>query len=110
MDGAVRVRVPRITALLAAVLCGFALLAPPSADTAAGAVNTGNHLVKVVTAGAAHQQTPTLRLDQPPVLGTEGQSSVGRGSSTATATSAEITTSCTVDSPRTRGPPEHGCC
>lgn len=97
------------TAILAALLCAVALLAPSTAQAATGAGHTSIHAVKVVALGPTHQHPHTSRLDQPQPLSTAGQARHVPVSGTATATSSTISSLATVDSPRTRGPPAHGC-
>ena len=97
------------TALLAAVLCAFALLAPTTAGAATGTAHTRIHLVKAVAAGSAHQNASAPRADHPSVVSAPAGPSVGRTFGTATATSATIPPSYTADLPRMRGPPAHGC-
>lgn len=109
MDGPVQASARRNAALLAAVLCAVALLAPTTAKAATGQTHTGVHLIKVVAAAAANQQVLNLRPDQPHVLSAASQPSLRWASSATTATSATIARSCTADSPRMRGPPAHGC-
>jgi hypothetical protein len=109
MGGPVKASTARTTALLAVVLCTLALLAPTTAMAATGKVDTGIHLVKVVTANATHPHVLNLRLDQPHVLSAGGRPSVGWAFEAATGRSATIARSCTADSPRMRGPPAHGC-
>jgi hypothetical protein len=108
-DRRVKPSVARTTALLATVLCAFALLAPTTAAAVTGNAHPGIHLVKAVAAGPAHQHASALRADQPSVVRAGGGSSVGWAVRAATTTSATITPSCTADSPRMRGPPAHGC-
>ena len=60
-DRGVKASAARTTALLATVLCAFALLAPTTAKAATGKANTGIHLVKVVTVGSPNQHAMTLR-------------------------------------------------
>lgn len=109
MDGPAKASAPRTPALLAVVLCTLALLALTTAKAATGTARTGVHPVKIVAAGSPQHHGLTVRLDQPHVLGAASPPSVGRASRASTATSATITPSCTVDSPRMRGPPAQGC-
>ena len=109
MSGTTQASVSRATALLATVLCAFALLGPAAATAATGQAQTGIHLVKAVTAGTLHQNAVSLRADQPHVIGTASAQSTGWAAAASTATSATIVPSCTADSPRMRGPPAHGC-
>jgi hypothetical protein len=109
MNGATRASVSRATALLATVLCAFAILGPTTARVANGDAHTSIHLAKAVTAGSSHQNALTLRADQPHVISAGSAQPTRWATARATATSATIIPWFTADLPRMRGPPVHGC-
>ena len=99
----------RTTAVLSALMCVIALLAPSTATAAAGHARAHLHAATIVAAATVHLHAPALRPDQPHLLSPAVHPRHSVAVARVTATSATITTSRTVDSPRMRGPPMHGC-
>lgn len=97
------------TAILAALLCTLALLAPSTAQAATAPAHTTVYVVKIVAAAAAYQHAPAFRLDQPQPLTAAGRARHVAVFGAATATSSTISSLATVDSPRMRGPPADSC-
>jgi hypothetical protein len=112
MDGAAgtALRRSRATAICAALLCVFALLAPAAAR--AGTVHSthpGHHALRLVAFAAVDHPSHGVRLDQPHLIGTATDSRDVTRFAALTAKSSSIASPATVDSPRTRGPPVDGC-
>jgi hypothetical protein len=111
MDGTLgrSVRRARPAALLGALLCIIALLAPSAARGTTGHARSHVHIAAIFEVGFSYQHLPALRLDHPQLLGAVACTQHLPAFGTATATSSKIAIAATVDSPRMRGPPADGC-
>lgn len=111
MGGAARTSIRRtgVTAILAGLLCAFALLTPTSSRAGTGPLHTGIHVVKVVATTASYPHAPALRLDEPRLLSAVDRPGYVPTFTTVTATSSTITSLATGGSPRMRGPPADRC-
>src|SRR5664279_4046360 len=84
------------TAILAVLLCVFALVAPTTAGATNGPAHTGSHALAVVGAATTYQHALTLRLEQPRLLSAVGRVGPAGHSVTTTATSSTISSLATV--------------
>lgn len=103
----VQTRRASAVALLAVLLCAFALVAPAAAH--ADGHHVKSHAVKIVTVTGADQHAGQLRLDQPQLPSAAPASRPAARFVHGTADATTTTSAGALDSTRTRGPPGDAC-